>query len=344
MKSNALLVTCLSTLSLTIVIACLSVLSFSRVHVQERDACASENRTLNQEVWPIVTNLYWVYASKLVSSNVPFFEEYQQPLRCGGLYGGYEVRSDYEGETVTAECPLNLSFNRRTLIPYRIYNKKLIDYVNTNAVQKVPSSTMTEAVREAKRYLEIIGVPLSTNMVLTSCIFDDAYYKNSWTITWEPTAGRYTYDTVMEPYVQFFSVIFNEKFGFLRFHAENYWPPPKSTEVRITREEALAKAERAAPLVFKTPMFLARNSHSNYKLRTLEEITLRVYLPNWALDPKRAVWIRDSPPTETRLCWMVHFVTVDVKTGKTGEHGNNPQFVWIYVDAATGEIVGANFT
>ncbi|MGI6391722.1 MAG: hypothetical protein ACOX7Q_16315 [Kiritimatiellia bacterium] len=344
MKSNVLFASCVISLSFISVFAILSVLSFSRVRAQEKAACASEKRAWQQTDWAAVTNLYRIYASKLVSTNVPGYEEYRQPFRGGGAPSGYEIRSDYEGETVTAEGQLNLSFNRHTLTPCRIYNKKLIDFVNTNAVQKVPTLTMTEAVREAKRYLELIGIPLSSNVILTSCIFNDPYYKHSWTITWEPTAGGHAYDTVMEPYVQFVSVIFNERYGFLRFHMQDYWPLPKSTDVKLTREEALTKAERAAPLVFKTPMFRARNGHSDYKVRTVEEIALRVYLPNWALDPKRAVWIRDRPPTETRLCWMVHFVTVDVHTGKTGEHGNNPQYVWIYVDAVTGEIVGANFT
>ena len=344
MKSNVLLVACISSLSFVSVVASLSVFSFSRVRAQESEACASEKSAWEQDAWPVVTNLYQIYVSKLVSTNCPFYSEYLQPFRCGGAPGRYKVRSDYEGETVTAEGQLTLSFNRRTLTPYRIYNKKLIDHVNTNAVQKVPTLTMTDAVREARRYLDLIGISLSTNMVLKGCLFDGSYYKYSWTIAWEPTVGGYTYDTVMEPYVQFVSVVFNERYGFLRFYMQDYWPPPKSTDVRISREEALAKAERAAPLVFKTPMFLARNGHSDYKVRTLEEIALRVYPPNWALDPKRAVWTRDRPPAETRLCWMVHFVTVDVRTGKTGQHGDNPQYVWIYVDAATGEIVGANFT
>ncbi|MCL1922179.1 MAG: hypothetical protein FWG50_14090 [Kiritimatiellaeota bacterium] len=344
MKSSTLSVVSVSVCAVIALTALLSWFSFSRVRKTDREIYAKAIQGIDRD-WVAASNLYSRLVSKLVAPNVPSYDEYLQPLSRIEGTTGCRIYSDYMGENVSVERCLHFMFNRKTSVPVHIYNKRLIDYVNTNAVQHVPGLSMAEAVEKAKHYLNLIGVPLATNMVLKGCIFNDSHYRHSWSIGWEPTAGGYPYDTVMEPYVQYVGVIFHEQYGFLKFSMHDYWPSPESTEVRVTREEALAKAEAAAPLVFRSDMFLARNVHSNYKVRTVEEIALRVYLPNWAHDPKRAIWGRDAPPSESRLCWMIHFITVDTQTGKTGDPiRGNPQYVWIYVDAATGEVVGANFT
>ena len=337
MKKNLLLVVSLSVCAVITVIAISSVLSLSRVRALEKEACAQEKHTDEQKDWVAVTNLYALFVSKLVTPNDPFYDEYQQPFpRVEGATGYTVETDDHMGETVSAETEGQFCFwfNRDTLVPFRIHNTRLIDYVNTNAVQNVPELSMTEAVKTAKHYLELLGIPLKSNMVLSSCSFNDSHTKHSWSITWVPTAGGYPYDTADPVHIQFLSVTFNEKYGFLGFYMQDDWPPPKSTEVRITREEALEKAEQVTSLMLT-------NGQPTYKMRTLEEIALRVYLSHWTLDPEN-----ERPSPETRLCWMVHFVRVDIRTGKTGTGmpGTNPYYLWIYVDAATGEIVGANGT
>ena len=75
----------------------------------------------------------------------------------------------------------------------------------------------------------------------------------------------------------------------------------------------------------------------------LHKAELLIAAPNWLLDPKRAVWLRDKPPEETRLCWVVTFTSVYTGKEEPGTMLAPPMFI-VYIDAATGEIVGANFT
>jgi hypothetical protein len=74
----------------------------------------------------------------------------------------------------------------------------------------------------------------------------------------------------------------------------------------------------------------------------MESAELRISVPNWLLDPARAVWIREKPPEETRLCWVVRFRTTDTVDRRSMKL--TPVEILIYIDAATGEVVGANFT
>ncbi len=86
------------------------------------------------------------------------------------------------------------------------------------------------------------------------------------------------------------------------------------------------------------PCLLLAQEPKEYELAEL-----LIAAPNWLLDPKRAVWLRDKPPEETRLCWVVTFTSVYTGKEDPGTMAVPPMFI-VYIDAATGEIVGANFT
>lgn len=75
----------------------------------------------------------------------------------------------------------------------------------------------------------------------------------------------------------------------------------------------------------------------------LREVELKVVAPNWLLDPKRAVWLRTKPAEEMRVCWAVHCLTRPGTEEITLKKLLPPQIV-IYIDAATGEAVGAGFS
>ncbi len=110
----------------------------------------------------------------------------------------------------------------------------------------------------------------------------------------------------------------------------------------VTQDAAITKASKVVPLIQRSPYYLQCRL-PGFVVSGVLKAELLVAAPNWLLDPKRAIWLRDKPPEETRLCWVVAFTSV--YTGKTepGELLVPPVFL-VYIDAATGEVVGANFT
>jgi hypothetical protein len=128
-----------------------------------------------------------------------------------------------------------------------------------------------------------------------------------------------------------------------------FTPAPKSLEVSVTREDAVRKAMEAVPKVMETP-FYQQTRADGFVADKVKSCELKVAIPNWLLDPKRAEWITEKLPEETRLCWVVRISTVDAKAadrpkrkdGKVGEL-MRPDIL-VYIDAASGEIVGAYFT
>ncbi|MFA7054438.1 MAG: hypothetical protein WC328_15605 [Kiritimatiellia bacterium] len=117
---------------------------------------------------------------------------------------------------------------------------------------------------------------------------------------------------------------------------------PKREDVVVTQDAAITKASIVVPLIQRSPYYLQCRL-PGFVVSGVLTAELLVAAPNWLLDPKRAVWLRDRPPEETRLCWVVTFTSVYTGKAEPGELLVPPLFL-VYIDAATGEIVGANFT
>jgi hypothetical protein len=205
----------------------------------------------------------------------------------------------------------------------------------------IPSLSIAEAAERAKQYLDILGIALPANHVLYSARFnsDQGMSPLSWALTWGPSDSTCRYD---ESPVSC-AVGFHEKLGLLYARSMRSISRPSSEEVKITREQAIFKAEKAAPIVMQTP-FYRQCRLPGFNVKGVRSAELLISRPNWLLDPERAIWAREPPTEETRLCWVVVFETVDTVRERPRSFKPIPPDIRIYIDAATGEIVGANFT
>lgn len=277
--------------------------------------------------------------SKLAPKNIEFTNISRTPVeittieRSANSFGSVlEVEHEYY---ICIDCTTNrlLCFS----------NLRLYNFIQTNKVQTIPEWTAQRAIKIANEYLLILNETLNMRATLETITFGEAEYHSIWHIVWKPSDGGFLHDdflkTIYNPRIE---ICLSEKYGFVLFTATPFPPPPRTTEVRISREDAIFKAEKAVPLVMLTPYY-QQCRLPGFKASSVKSAELRIACPNWLLDPARAIWIWDSPPKETRLCWIVRFTTVD-KIKRADGFKPHPPDILIYIDAATGEIVGANFT
>jgi hypothetical protein len=248
----------------------------------------------------------------------------------------FQMRDD---ELVVNTSKIYMRFDYKTK-KLKNFNFKLIDAIKNNPTT-VPSLSLNEAIDKAKIYLRNLGVELPDNASLKTVQFN-VNHMHCWEIRWGPSYGKYDYDDFVTPYEQSIVVAFHETIGLYFFGKRYNFPAPKSTRVKVLKEDAIRRAEKVVPLVMKTPYYQMCRL-TGFKVSGLDKAELLVSAPNWLLDPKRAVWVRKKIPEESRLCWVVTLLTVDAVTRKDGMKPIPPKIV-VYVDAATGEIVGANFT
>ncbi len=281
---------------------------------------------------------YATLAPKLAPTNVPFADIYRQPFRLDEEY--HVIKTDEMGTRADIRGQLCFILEQPNNRLTTIWNDSLMRFLKTNNVQCIQSLTTNEAVERAQNYLDIIGVKIPS-IRLREVVFG-YYAPNEWYVGWDRTFQGYRFDSFLTFLSQSVSVSFHERYGFLGFYCYDVLPPPCTTDVKISREDAVAKGEKAVPLVMKTP-FYRMCRLPDFKVRGIKKAELLIAAPNWLLDPKRAVWMRDKPPEETRLCWVVTYETIGTKVYEGGLRSIPPDIL-IYIDAATGEIVGANFT
>jgi len=307
--------------------------------------CSGAGAISDEEAFRIAEQFFdQCVAKNLLPTNVPFAQVYREPFR--PLKGGIDVRDTVYGKNriwVTGQVAIKAYAGANQMSLFA--NTRLSQYIQTNETQCVPSLSTEQAHEQALRYLDILGVSLDKRAVLSKLSFGDKEWEREfmWIVNWEPSDGGYRYDDFLENiYSPCIGVSFSEKYGLVYFGNDPFPPPPKTTEVRISREAAIFKAEKAVPLVMLTPYY-RQCRMPGFKVSGVKSAELRIACPNWLLDPARAIWLWDSPPKETRLCWIVRFTTVDTVEREKGIKLLPPDIL-IYVDAATGEIVGANFT
>jgi hypothetical protein len=211
----------------------------------------------------------------------------------------------------------------------------------------LPKLTLAGALAKAQEYLKQSGVEVPPYFRPFTISYD-RMSAACWDVRWRRVEHGYMWDDFDQSDVENASVIFHEEYGLILAGANFYSPAPKSYDVRITAEEAIEKAAESAPAVMETSFYRFARAQG-FSVNQLLSCDLKIAIPNWLLDPKRARWIREKPPEETRLCWVVRFGTVDTRPAERpkGEDGKpirlNPPEIVMYVDAASGEIVGANF-
>ena len=207
-----------------------------------------------------------------------------------------------------------------------------------------PPFTFTHAISQARDYLDAFEISIPPGDFELSTAELNGRFKNCWEVGWTRVAGAYPWDDFSEGWREGVSVVFREDTGLVLLGNDIFSPAPQSTAVAIKREDAISKAANQVPLVQQTP-FYQRAHLEGFAISSLASCALEVAVPNWLLDPDRAVWTRETPPDETRLCWVVEFATRDAREAQRGIKGKLiPPNILIYLDAKTGEVVGANFT
>jgi len=245
--------------------------------------------------------------------------------------------------------PLSIFVNSDSFEIHVIANSALDNYLTEHKDQRQvgPALTVEQALGVAKAYMDKLGAKVPSDCKLGEISFGSPF-RSAWKVSWKRFAQNYPYDEFMAPYIESVGVIFHEHLGLIAYSTRITTPAPKSLDVKVSREEAIVKASKVAPLVMRTPFFKQRRD-PEYIVSGLKEATLKVAVPNWLLDPKRAEYFRDKPPAETRLCWVITFDTMDIKAAerspdRAGKPLVPPAIILIYIDAATGEAVGANFS
>jgi hypothetical protein len=295
---------------------------------------------IKEPTYEAISNYYARVSSRLISKDGLFRVDGTVPLRAEMIERGREAFSMRADILRTSEnSRLNLIISGKSAEIFLLSDRHLNRHIETNATQRVPTLTVGQAVERAKRYLVDLEVVLPTNAVLKRVLFNSDF-KSVWEVRWAVQAGGFAYDEFLrdDPTVV---VLFHEEHGFCVYGNDVFFPLPKSTAVKISQEDAILKASKVAPLVMQTRFYRDARA-SGFKVTGVESAELKIAAPNWLLNPARAIWIREKPPEETRLCWVVRFKTTD--TVDRGKMKLSPVDILIYIDAATGEVVGANFT
>ena len=288
-----------------------------------------------------VSNFYNQVVSSLAPSNVPFADIYKQPLTLERWK--YEERSFYYHPSVVfVYAQFNFQVTKEPKPQLILLNNhRLGGYITSNELHRIPAWTPQEAIDKAKQILNVINITAVTNMAIKEVTFDRKGYA-IWRVCWEPHVQNIKYDSFIDQSTQKIEVDISEKYGFVGYYGRYDFPVPKRMDVLVTQEAAIAKALKTVPLIQRSPYYLQCRL-PGFVASGVRKAELLIAAPNWLLDPKRAIWLRDKLPDETRLCWVVTFTSVYSKKTDPDEMLILPLFL-VYIDAATGEVVGANFT
>ena len=196
------------------------------------------------------------------------------------------------------------------------------------------------AVARAQDYLVLFGMEIPTNYRLVQVAFGKRV-SSRWNVEWESYHEGIPFKDfiVSTPTI---AACFHETKGFVSLERTSEAPPSRPGEIQVTRDEAIIKAMSVAQFVEKSPHYL-RHREPGFVPCAIREVKLAVAVPNWLLDPKRAIWLRDKPPEETRICWLVQILT-RAGTEDLAKRRLLPPQVTIMIDAKTGETAGANFS
>ncbi len=221
------------------------------------------------------------------------------------------------------------------------------EVVARRAADERPTLTIPEVLKRAYRYLDLLEQDIPAEYAVEVWYGSDGVVQHDpvWWVFWQPTVDGVYYDDSFGKYERrdYIYMIFHEELGLCHYRSVKEYPSPRSMEVTLLPARA---AEIAAPLVadvMKTPYFgLWRAGVKQYFTFQLRETKLLISEPNWMLDRHRSIFLENDryAPEETRLCWRVEFkVSVENKIPNySREH-----YVWIFIDAKTGECIGANF-
>jgi len=310
---------------------------------------------IREATWSEISRYYEKTVTSLVSPDNPFADRYKGVLALDICWSQRKLSQEKIQEWGFEKKPFHyypsvafvyaqFDFQVADTTPPQLIllNNCLLDrYLRTNDNSCASVLNTNQVVVHAEKYCNMIGCPIPAKMKLREISFNQEK-SNCWTVRWTPSINGFSFDEFGQLYAQHVTVNFHEKYGFVSYSSLSDYPSPKSTEVKIAKEDAIAKASKAVPLIQRSPYYL-QCRRPGFVPSGVHSAQLLIAAPNWLLDPKRAIWLRDKPPDETRLCWVVTFTSVYTGKADPSEVLIAPAFL-VYIDATTGEIVGANFT
>jgi hypothetical protein len=197
-----------------------------------------------------------------------------------------------------------------------------------------------QAVARARKGLQALGFDIPANYEL-SAVDVGHDLDGVWSIRWSPVFEGIPFAGGQPSEVPGVAVEFSETLGMLRVRTSPILPEPKMREVRLSQQEAIQIAMKRWQEIEETPDYL-RVHKPGYLFFSIEETALCVRAPNWYLDRERAAAVKGKPANETRICWRVHLLT-RLGAEPEGEVPPRPPEHFIYLDAATGECIAADF-
>lgn len=205
----------------------------------------------------------------------------------------------------------------------------------TKIEQKKATTTLNRdaAIERAKKYLKVFHWEVPTDFKLSKVEFDK-WFISRWQVTWKRFSGQYEWDE-LSARAQCVSVVFHEVDGLDAIFRESCFPPPKQTQVRLTKDQAISKAAPYVEIAQHTAAV------SGYVATKVKSCVLRVAAPEYKLRlPEKELYPEIGVPKETRLCWVVTFYIENPKTKNDAYQIILPGIPVIYIDAATGDVFG----
>lgn len=214
----------------------------------------------------------------------------------------------------------------------RILSKKHFEESGKRYVSALTRDTVIERVTE---YLKVFNWEVPPDFKLEHVRFNKSH--GSWDVRWRRFSGQYPWDEHTTETETMVAEI-DEKDGLLFIVNHSCFPPPKNLEVKVTKDQAVARAWEYVGSTRHLALILL---HSGYVATKLKSAELKVAAPRFRLDPKGTKFIQDvAVPKETRLCWVVTIYIENPKTKNDALQIGLPGIPVIYVEAATGEVLG----
>ena len=225
-----------------------------------------------------------------------------------------------------------------------ILNKIYGDNSLKDPYEGKPKMDKEQVVEKVEKYIRIIEGEQKYKTKLIEVIFSkQGNLRGNWILRWKRYHDKYMY------YEDRIELDLNETYGIVTYANHCISDIPSTVEVKIFEEEAHEKAiEFANNLISSKKIFSGagvsfKKWFRDFIIGSVISSELLIVNPNYLLTDK-STYMASNRIRKANLAWAV---TVEAKyIGKTGPKGetlgNKKILVWI--DAATGEILGGDFT
>ena len=210
------------------------------------------------------------------------------------------------------------------------------EYKPPSGWQKTPTLTREAAVERAKEYLKVFKIEVPQDYKLTKTDFGGGG-TGCWRVLWCRFSGQYPWDDESLGSETVF-VDFYEKEGLSNLSAGSCnCPAPRSLKVKISKEEAIAKATRYLNRTWYDHLYKVMGQTVVTSVGTCE---LRVSAPRLGAPAEGDKLSEGQPPRETRLCWKTDLGTMSTvgykNKNSTNKHAGE---VVVWIDAETGAVM-----